>query len=57
MEMFIDTHCHLDGEEFNEDREAVMLRAREAGVGKILLPAIDLSTSQRILTLSQQYPD
>ena len=55
--MFVDTHCHLDGEEFNEDREAVMQRAREAGVGKILLPAIDLSTSQRILTLSRQYPD
>ena len=55
--MFVDTHCHLDGEEFNEDREVVMQRTREAGVGKILLPAIDLSTSQHILTLSRQYPD
>ena len=55
--MFVDTHCHLDGEEFNEDREAVMQRAREVGVGKIFLPAIDLPSSQRILTLCQQYPD
>ena len=55
--MFVDTHCHLDGEEFNEDREAVMQRAREAGVGKIFLPAIDLPSSQRILALCQQYPD
>ena len=55
--MFVDTHCHLDGEEFNEDREATMQRAREAGVGKIFLPAIDLPSSQRILTLCQQYPD
>ena len=54
---FIDTHCHLDGEEFDADREKVMTRAREAGVGKVFLPAIDLHSSQRILTLCQQYPD
>lgn len=54
---WIDTHCHLDGEEFDADREAVMQRAREVGVGKIFLPAIDLPTSRRILDLCQQYPD
>ena len=53
---YIDTHCHLDGEEFNADHEAAMQRAREAGVGKIFLPAIDLPSSQRILSLCQQYP-
>ena len=54
---YTDTHCHLDGEEFAEDREQVIERAREAGVGKIFLPAIDLSTSRRILDLCRQYPD
>ena len=54
---WIDTHCHLDGEEFDDDREAVMQQAREAGVCKIFLPAIDLATSQRILQLCSQYPD
>ena len=53
---FVDTHCHLDGEEFNEDREAVMQRAREAGCEAIFLPAIDLPSSQRIITLCQQHP-
>jgi len=53
---WIDTHCHLDGEEFNDDREAVMQQAREAGVCKIFLPAIDLATSQRILQLCSQHP-
>ena len=53
----IDTHCHIDGEEFAEDREAVIQRAREAGVGKVFVPAIDLTTSERILKLCQQYPD
>ena len=55
--MFIDTHCHLDGEEFNEDRVEVMQRAREAGCSAIFLPAIDLASSQRIINLCQQYPD
>jgi len=55
--MFVDTHCHLDGEEFNADREEVMQRAREAGCQSVFLPAIDLPSSQRILTLCQQYPD
>lgn len=54
---YSDTHCHLDGEEFAEDREQVIERAREAGVGKIFLPAIDLSASRRILDLCRQYPD
>lgn len=54
---YTDTHCHLDGEEFAEDREQVIERAREAGVGKIFLPAIDLPTSRRILDLCRQYPD
>ena len=57
MFSIIDTHCHIDGEEFAEDREAVMQRAREAGVGKVFVPAIDLTTSERILQLCQQYPD
>jgi len=57
MITFIDTHAHIDGEEFADDREEVMARAREAGISKIFIPAIDLPSSQRILTLCQQYPD
>ena len=56
-EKFIDTHCHLDGEEFDEDRIEVMQRAREAGCKAIFLPAIDFPSSQRIIALAQQYPD
>jgi TatD DNase family protein len=53
---FIDTHCHLDGEEFNQDRIEVIQRAREAGCKAIFLPAIDQPSSKRILDLCQQYP-
>lgn len=54
---WIDTHCHLDGEEFDNDRDAVIQKARERGVGRILLPAIDLQSSGRILSLCGEYPD
>ncbi len=55
--MFIDTHAHIDGEEFNEDRAEVLQRAREAGAKKIFVPAIDLASSRRILDLCRQYPN
>jgi TatD DNase family protein len=35
--MFIDSHCHLDGTKFDADRDAVLQRAREAGVDRLLL--------------------
>ena len=56
MMRFVDTHAHLDGEEFAQDREAVMQRAREAGCAAIFLPAIDLATSRNIMELCRQYP-
>ena len=57
MIQYIDTHCHLDGEEFAEDREQVVARAREAGVSAIFLPAIDVKSCQTVLDTCAQYPD
>ncbi len=55
--MFIDTHCHLDGEEFAADREAVVQRAREAGCTAVFLPAIDVASCHTVLDVCRQYPD
>ena len=52
----IDTHTHLDAEEFDEDRAEAFARARDAGVGKVFLPAIDLKTTHAVLALSREYP-
>jgi len=52
----VDTHTHLDGEEFDEDRAEVIMRAKEAGVGMVFLPAIDVKTSEAVLKLSHEYP-
>jgi TatD DNase family protein len=38
--MWIDTHCHLDAPEFDADRDAVIARARAAGVAMLVLPAV-----------------
>ncbi|MFO1336876.1 MAG: TatD family hydrolase [Burkholderiaceae bacterium] len=40
MACWIDTHCHLDAAEFDADRDAVLARARAAGVAMLVLPAV-----------------
>ena len=53
---YIDTHCHLDGEEFAQDRDAVVQRAQEAGCKAIFLPAIDVASCHTVLDVCAQYP-
>jgi len=50
-----DTHCHLDFNLFDPDREAVIERALAAGVEKILNPGIDLRSSMQALSLADHY--
>ena len=52
---FIDTHTHLDGEEFREDLPEVVRRAQEAGVSKVLVPAIDLLSVTTVMEVCRQY--
>lgn len=56
MLSFIDTHAHLDGVEFEADRDEVVLRAREAGVQAIFIPAIDLPSVRSVMTVCASYP-
>lgn len=53
--MIIDTHIHLDGEEFAEDIDEVVARAKEAGVARMLLPAIDEKTTDSVVAVSERF--
>lgn len=53
----IDSHCHLDFPQFDGDREAVVQRAREAGVQTIINPGADLESSRRAVALAERYPE
>lgn len=52
----IDTHSHIDGEEFNDDRDLAIQRAKDAGVEKILIPAIDVKSVDTVLATCRRYP-
>lgn len=54
--MIIDTHIHLDGEEFKDDLPAVVERARTAGVSKVFIPAIDMKSVSTIADVCRKYP-
>ena len=51
----VDTHCHLDFERFDDDREAVIARAGENGIERMLVPGIDLATSQAAVNLAETH--
>ena len=53
--MWIDTHCHLDAAEFDADRDAVVARAKAAGVGQIVIPAVDAHNLERVRALAHEH--
>lgn len=52
--MLTDTHCHLDFDQFDPDRDKVIQRARDAGLTRILVPGIDLASSRAAVALAEQ---
>ncbi|MDQ3141381.1 MAG: TatD family hydrolase [Bacteroidota bacterium] len=55
--IFVDTHTHLYLDEFNDDRSEMMTRALKAGVTKVLLPNIDLSTLSALFKMESEFPE
>jgi len=53
--VWTDTHCHLDAAEFDADRDAVVARARAAGVTQIVIPAVNARHLERVRELAHEH--
>lgn len=53
--MLIDTHCHFDFDSFDQDRDEVVARAADAGVTRLVVPALDLENCGSVIRLAEQY--
>lgn len=53
----VDSHCHLDAAEFDADRDAVIARARDAGVVHQVIPAIEAAGWPALRALCRDQPD
>ncbi|MDJ1481288.1 TatD family hydrolase [Cytophagaceae bacterium YF14B1] len=54
---FVDTHAHIYGDQFNNDRKIMLKRTFSAGVTKIFMPNVDSTSIKGMLALEDQYPD
>jgi len=55
--MWIDTHCHLDAHEFGAESRAVARLAGEAGVGMIVIPAVEQANFSIVAQLAAAVPN
>ncbi|MDR3512506.1 MAG: TatD family hydrolase [Caulobacteraceae bacterium] len=55
--MLIDSHVNLHAHQFDEDREAVIARAREAGVARMVTICDRVSSFAAVLAVAQAHPD
>jgi TatD DNase family protein len=53
--MWIDTHCHLDADEFDADRDAVVARARQVGVGMLVIPTGHVDERDKVRGIAHRY--
>ncbi|MBQ4831987.1 TatD family hydrolase [Pseudoalteromonas sp. MMG010] len=53
---FIDTHCHLDFSEFDDNRSKLIRQCMQDGIERFIVPGISLLQSKRLLDLQKQYP-
>ena len=57
MSMLVDSHCHLDFPDFTEERDAVVGRAREAGIGTMLTIGTRLDQFEGVRAIAEAYDD
>ena len=52
----IDTHCHIDEEAFNADREEVIARQQESGVEAMIVPGVNVASIETVLQVCRAHP-
>lgn len=57
MSSIIDTHIHLDFEDFSNDLEQVIQESKMTGVSHFLIPGASLATLQRAINIAKHYPE
>ncbi|WP_429820323.1 TatD family hydrolase [Ensifer sp. B1-9] len=55
--MLIDTHCHLDFPDFEAERDAIVARAREAGVEQMITISTRVKRFETVLSIAEAYPN
>jgi TatD DNase family protein len=55
--MLVDSHCHLDFPDFAEELDAVVARARQAGVGRMVTICTHVSRFDRIRAIAERFED
>jgi len=53
--ILVDTHCHLDMDDYKADLDQVLRRARQAGVTRIITVGIDLASSRQAVALAERH--
>ena len=56
MTEWFDSHCHVDEEKFNEDRDTVLARMREHGITRFAVIGSDMETSRHAIAFAKQHP-
>ena len=55
--VLVDSHCHVQFSEFDEDRDEVLTRAREVGLSKFVVVGTDIESSCQAMKLARSNPD
>lgn len=53
----IDTHCHIDDEQYSSDFASFLAAQQQGGVTQILVPATDVASCDTVLSVCKRYPD
>ena len=57
MKMLVDSHCHLDFPDFASEIDAVVSRARDAGIGRMVTISTRVRKHAQVLAIAEKFPD